>query len=447
MLDKKNPEDEPRQKRSFIREKVVKQPLTRKQILFRAGCVILAAAACGAAAGTMFAVVSPVAQRYLGQESTEESTAITIPRDEPESSASQESPPEVAPSKPEQTEESVVDSESFEEQVQEIIANYKYTTGDFASAYAGLRDVVAEADHGIVTVHSVKHGLDWFDNPVETSGLYAGAVIGSTPQDYLILTPDGAVENADSIKVTFADGSEVDGTIRQMDQVSGMAMVSVRAEMLNESTANSLSLIPLGNSYSVRQGDPVIAVGAPAGIVHSSAYGFISYIMKNVQVPDGMTRLLFADICGDAPTGTFLLNLNGQMIGWVTNDYERDQLTNLTTAMAISDYKTILEKLSNGIAAPYLGVCGQEVSTAMEENGMPVGVYVADCIQNGPAYNAGIQNGDVVVKIGEKNILSMKDYENQLEALRQGDTVMVTVQRKSVNEYKELEYQVNVGAR
>ena len=49
--------------------------------------------------------------------------------------------------------------------------------------------------------------------------------------------------------------------------------------------------------------------------------------------------------------------------------------------------------------------------------------------------------------IGEKNILSMKDYENQLEALRQGDTVTVTVQRKSVNEYKELEYQVNVGAR
>ena len=45
MLDKKNPEDEPRQKRSFIREKVVKQPLTRRQILFRAGCVILAAAA------------------------------------------------------------------------------------------------------------------------------------------------------------------------------------------------------------------------------------------------------------------------------------------------------------------------------------------------------------------------------------------------------------------
>ena len=72
---------------------------------------------------------------------------------------------------------------------------------------------------------------------------------------------------------------------------------------------------------------------------------------------------------------------------------------------------------------------------------------MADCIQNDPAYNAGIQNGDVIVKIGVKNIRSMKEYENQLEALHQGDTVTVTVQRKSVNEYKELEYQVNVGAR
>ena len=447
MLDKKNPEDEPRQKRSFIREKVVKQPLTRRQVLFRAGCAVLAAAACGAAAGTMFAVVSPVANRYLGQETAEESKTITIPRDEPETSAPPETASEPVVTKPEQTEESMLDSESFEEQVQEIISNYEYTTGDFASIYTGLKDVVAEADHGIVTVHSVKHGLEWFDNPVETSGLYAGAVIGSTPQEYLILVPDGAVENADSIKVTFADGSEVDGSIRQMDQVSGMAMVSVRTEMLNENTADSLSLIPLGNSYSVRQGDPVIAVGAPAGIVHSSTYGFISYVVKNVQVPDGMTRLLLADINGDASTGTFLLNLNGQMIGWVTNDYDNDQLTNLTTAMAISDYKTILEKMSNGIAAPYLGIRGQEVSTAMEENGMPSGVYVADCIQNGPAYNAGIQNGDIVVKIGEKEISSMKDYENQLENLRQGDTVTVTVQRKSVNEYKELEYQVKVGAR
>ena len=82
------------------------------------------------------------------------------------------------------------------------------------------------------------------------------------------------------------------------------------------------------------------------------------------------------------------------------------------------------------------------LTPAMQSRGTPCGGW-----GYAPAMQAGIQNGDVIVKIGEKNILSMKDYENQLEALRQGDTVTVTVQRKSVNEYKELEYQVNVGAR
>lgn len=447
MLDNKNPEDEPRQKHSFIREKVVKQPLTRRQVLFRAGCVILAAAACGAAAGAMFAVVSPLAQRYLGQEEMEESTEITIPRDEPESSAAEVSIPETETTEPEETKDSLWESESFEELVQSAIENYEYTAADVASIYAGLKTVVAGTDHGIVTVHSVQQGLDWFDNPVETSGLYAGVVIGSTAQEYLILTPDSAVEHADSIKVTFFDNSEVDGSIKQTDQISGMAMVSVQADALEQGTKDNLVLLPLGNSYSVKQGDPVIAVGAPAGLVHSSAYGCISYVMRNVQVPDGITRLLFADIRGNASAGTFLLNLNGQMIGWVTDEYDNEQDSGLMTVRAISDYKTILEKMSNGIAVPYLGIRGQEVSTAMVSDGIPNGVYVADCIQNGPAYNAGIQNGDVIVKIGEKSISTIKDYENQLEDLHEGDSVTITVQRKSVNEYKEFEYQVIVGAR
>ena len=58
---------------------------------------------------------------------------------------------------------------------------------------------------------------------------------------------------------------------------------------------------------------------------------------------------------------------------------------------------------------------------------MPAGVYVADCIQNGPVYNAGIQNGDVIVKIGEKNILSMKDYENQLEEIIKRSKITIVI--------------------
>ena len=62
-------------------------------------------------------------------------------------------------------------------------------------------------------------------------------------------------------------------------------------------------------------------------------------------------------------------------------------------------------------------------------------------------YNAGIQNGDVIVKLGDKTIASMKDYQNGMEQLNRGDEITVVVQRKGIDEYKQLEYQVIVGAR
>lgn len=127
----------------------------------------------------------------------------------------------------------------------------------------------------------------------------------------------------------------------------------------------------------------------------------------------------------------------------------RDQLTNLTDGYGrFPDYKT-----DSGEAGPM--EFRRRIWESVDRKSAQLWRRM-ECLReftwqtvsrNGPVYNAGIQNGDVIVKIGEKNILSMKDYENQLEALHQGDTVTVTVQRKSVNEYKELEYQVNVGAR
>ena len=72
--------------------------------------------------------------------------------------------------------------------------------------------------------------------------------------------------------------------------------------------------IELGNSYGVKQGDIVIAVGAPAGIVHSSDYGNISYVVRNVQTVDGNSRIFYTDANGDAGAGTFLLNISGCLL-------------------------------------------------------------------------------------------------------------------------------------
>ncbi len=446
-----SPDQEP--KRQFIREKVVRPPMTRRQVVWRICVYALIALIGGAAAGVSFAVARPLAERYLVPEETTESIPITIPTDEellPSDSSQIETPVnenDQQGTSPSESESETQETEPLEDILQSAIEKYEYTVDDLSSMYASLKSVVTAADNGIVVVHSVKQELDWFDNPVEVSGLYAGIVIASTSQELLILTPESAVENADSIMVGFNDNTEADGTIKQVDRISGMAVVSVDVLTLGEGTRKNVTALELGNSYGVRQGDLVVAVGAPSGMVHSSTYGFISHVLRNVQVADGITRLLFADIKGNAKAGTFLLNTSGQVVGWVTDEYKNEQNTNLTTVMAISDYKTSLERMSNGVSIPYLGIKGQEVSAAMASSGLPMGVYVADSILDGPAYNAGIQNGDVIVRMGSKPIITIMDYENEIASLNLNDEITITVQRKGIDEYKELEYQVTVGAR
>ena len=191
----------------------------------------------------------------------------------------------------------------------------------------------------------------------------------------------------------------------------------------------------------------LIAVGGPAGMVHSTAYGDVAYVMRNVQVIDGTSRILYVDLCGSAAMGTFLINTSGQMVGWVTDEYRMEASPNMTSVMAISDYKGLLERMSNGRPAAYFGMIGQEVNEAMMEQGLPGGVYAADVIVDSPAYNAGIQPGDIITKIGEREIRTMKDFQTQVESMNPEEAATVLVQRNGINEYKEIEYHLTIGAR
>lgn len=436
MPDKSGPGQEPKENRQFIREKIVQPPMTRRQIAKRITLFLVTALLGGAAAGVGFGTAKPFAEKYLIPEPSEESTPITIPKDEPESTSQEEvTVPE--------TEE----TEPIEEIFQSAIEEYEYTAQDLDHLFQGLYQVAQKANKSIVQVHSVKEERDWFDNPVSTAGLYAGAIIASGNHELLILTPECAVEFADSIQVTFSDGTEVSGNIKAVDGGSDLAIVSVDTDLLEESTLEEAQAFQLGNSFGVKQGDILIALGAPAGMVHSINYGLVSQVMRNVQTPDGLTRLLYTDMRSDAARGTFLVNISGEIVGWVIDQYTTESSSMMTVGRGISDYKSALEKMSNGKSIPYLGVKGQEVTASMAANGLPYGVYVTDSILNGPAYNAGIQNGDIIVKIGTKEVTTMKDYQNQLESQEPGSEIAVVVQRKGIEEYKELEYQVTVGAR
>lgn len=435
MPDKNVRDDNKSKQRNFISEKIVKQPRSKKEIAKRGLTLLLTAVIFGIVAAVTFVISRPMAEKYLLHE-TPNLCPVTIPKDDPDMTEATE-----------QAAAATEESEPIEDLLESAMKNYPFSMDDLTTLYGNLRTAAQQADKGIVTVHSVKKQTDWFNNPIENSGLFAGAVIAASNDELLILTPEGAVEEADSIRVAFSDGTEVQGAIKQTDKLSGMAIVSVSAGELGRALLEEVHAIELGNSYSVKQGDLLIAVGGPAGIVHSTGYGAVSYIARNVQITDGSTRIIYADLKSNAGTGTFLLNTAGQIVGWVTDAYKSENSEAQTVAMAISDYKSILERISNGAAFPYFGIKGQEVSQAMNESGLPLGVYVVDVNGDSPAYNAGVQNGDILTAMGGEAIVTMKDFQVKLESAAPGEVMPVTVQRSGRGQYKEIQYQITIGAR
>ena len=438
MSEIRDPEKKPEKKndRDFISEKIVRPAPSRKQVGTR-----MATAAC---AGVIFGVVSAVCfvltrpileQLSAGNRPT--TSAISIPKDELESPVEAIENERVAET----------ETEPVEEMVQTALEKYRYTVDDLNSMLNSLRGKAQTADKSVVVVHSVQQNTDWFDNPVETTGLYAGMIIAKTSQELLVLTPEAAVEQADSIKVTLGNGNDVSGHMKQKDAISGQAIVSISVQDISATQLRDLEPIPLGNSYQVQQGDLIAAVGSPAGVVHSMDYGFVSYVVRSNPMVDQHCRMLYSNILADAGKGTFLVNTNGELVGWAQESDSPEASDRVTEVFGISDYKGVLEKLSNGQAVPCIGIVGQEVTDAQVENGLPAGIYVMNAVTDKPAYNAGIQNGDILTELAGESVTSMKEYQAALDKMTCGQVVHVTVARNGRDTYTELEFDVTVGSR
>lgn len=440
MADKRTDKDDNvKEDRSwqFIQEKIVRQPLSRRQIIRYIILTVICAVLFGTISAVCFTVTQTVAKKIMGQEKAEESRPITIPKDEPET----QTPVPVQETSTEPT-------EPVEEKVRSELEKYPYSLEDLNKMYGNLRTLASEADKSIAAIHSIQREKDWFDNPIETTGQFSGVVIDARREEVLVLAPSKAVETADSLEVVFSDSEVVPGIVKQTDSQMGLTVICADVSSLEDVQYEKIKPVKLGNSYSSRQGDLVFTVGSPAGMVHSSSYGFISYIAKNVQMTDGNARVLYADVKSRADAGTFLLNTDGELIGWGTDRYDQDVETGMKTFMSISDYKGILELLSNGIPVPYLGIEGQEVTTEMEKNGVPAGIYITAAAPESPAYNAGLQSGDILDEINDVKIEGMKNFQAQVERLHVGDHITVTVQRNNgKDEYKEIEFAVTMGAR
>lgn len=302
-----------------------------------------------------------------------------------------------------------------------------------------LRKAAIGCEQWMVQVAGVSSETSWLESTKTSANITAGAIIADNGTELLILVDKTNLEDADHIEVTFSDGEVVRGVPKGTDAYSELMVIGVDKNELIESTLQNYQVAKLGSSNRKSLlGTVVLALGNTNGTVGSINYGFITGVGLEVSNWDNNYRLIRTDIYSSSQPNGFLVDLNGQILGVLTNEYNPAEIKNLLTAVGISDLKKKIEKMSNADDIPVLGVKGTEVTAqAHLKNDIPYGAYVTGVKINSPAMMAGIQAGDVIIKMNEKEIDSMLTFSYYLYQMKVGDQASITIMRKSQGIYKE----------
>ena len=187
-------------------------------------------------------------------------------------------------------------------------------------------------------------------------------------------------------------------------------------------------------------------MGSPMGTANSVGYGIITASTTVLSMTDRNYRLILTDIMGSQNASGVIFNLQGQMLGIITNNKTGSDMRNLITAYGISELQKTVEKMSNAAPIAYMGIRGGDVpKEANLEFGVPYGAYVEEVDMDSPAMQEGIQRGDVIIEVDDKAVSNFIMYSNILMQMEPGQVVTVTVMRQAQDEYKEMEFSIELG--
>ena len=316
---------------------------------------------------------------------------------------------------------------------------------NYEALYQDMLEVTEKPKRALVTVIGITNQMDYFNQNYENQQQISGLIVADNGQDLFILTEYRIVENVERIQVTFWDETMVDATYQRHDPSTGFTIVKVDKSKLDEETRDGLAVAPLGSSYLVSQGDPVVAVGSPVGYSNSIAYGVVTSVTNKISALDNEYNLLTTDILGSTDGSGILVNLDGEIVGIIAQSYSAKG-NNVVTGIAISQIKKLIENLSNNVSRAYIGIRGQDVTEELsDKTGIPKGVLISRVADDSPAMMAGMKEYDVIVKLGEHKVETIKQYHEQLGKYSTGDVVTVTAMRKGAEGYAEMTFDVTMG--
>ena len=423
---------ENQQKFEFMTEKVKERPLNKKKLMRRTFVTVSMAVIFGLIACLTFSALEPVISNWLHPQ--EEIEKIEIPL------VSEEILPE----------DMMVHEETTLEPSQEVIDTLKneieLSTKDYQKLYQNIHSLVLSLQSAEVTVTGVTQEVDIFNDAYESTGKSIGYIFAQNSTEIMIMVEKEKVSGIESIEVTFVDGSKAEAVIRGMDSNIGIEVLVVEKGQMAASTQEVISCVTLGSSsLSTLIASPVIAMGNPLGN-RSVVYGMITSMDTTISMADNNYKLLTTDIYGSTDATGILVDMNGKVIGIINQDYNEEGVSNLISALGISEIKSALQRMSNGVENSYVGIQGTDVPVEVTRTKeVPVGVYVTGVALYSPAMQAGIQSGDIIVSIDKSKFTSFADFVYVLNVWSPGEIKTIYLLRQGQDGYKNAKVEVVAG--
>lgn len=293
-----------------------------------------------------------------------------------------------------------------------------------------IADSVDKVKDAVVVVMSYKNNIQ-----ISTG---TGFVYKKDGDTSYIMTNNHVIDGADKVQLILDDGNTIDATVVSGETYSDIAVLTSTSDKLT-------TVIEIGDSSESRVGDTVFTVGSPMGEEYRGTVtkGTLSGKDRLVAVSfsgttsDYYMKVLQTDAAiNPGNSGGPLLNINGEVIGVNSLKLVEDEIEGMGFAIPIEDALNYAETLESGntVERPYVGIGMLDITDQyyLWQNGISIpnniteGVAILTVENNSPASNAGIQKGDIIIKLNDTDISSVAEFRYELYKHNVGDTINIT---------------------
>lgn len=284
-------------------------------------------------------------------------------------------------------------------------------------------------------------GDQYDDAATERSNSLGSGVIVS--EDGYIITNHHVVEAADQIEIAMADGRSARARIIGSDPETDLAVIKI-------DLPGGLPAITFGHSDKAQVGDVVLAIGNPFGVGQTVTMGIVSALKRNHLGLNTFENFIQTDAAiNPGNSGGALVDVNGNLIGINSAIYSPNGGSlGIGFAIPVSTAKKVMEQIiqTGSVTRGWIGVAIQEITPELAESfklGDRPGVLISEVVRGGPAEQAGVRPGDILLSVGERALTDSGIMLEAIAALPPGKMAVLRLLRNQ----QELVAQVKVGKR